>query len=95
MILDSKKIVQNTNNDTVAFEEVLAIIERARVNAFCAVNREFISMYWEIGRYVSKKDDAVVEYALSRSMLPALIAEYLTHLLRKLYLQTNYANYVN
>ena len=31
----------------------------------------------------SKKDDAVVEYALSRSMSPALIAEYQTHLPQK------------
>ena len=41
--------------NTAAFEEVLAIIERARENAFRAVNRELISMYWEIGRYVSEK----------------------------------------
>jgi predicted nuclease of restriction endonuclease-like (RecB) superfamily len=38
-----------------AFEEVIAIIERARENAFRAVNRELISMYWEIGRYISEK----------------------------------------
>ena len=31
----------------------------------------------------AKKDDAVVEYALSRSMSPALIAEYQTHLPQK------------
>jgi len=41
--------------DTVAFEEVLGIIERARVNAFRAVNRELIQMYWEIGCFVSEK----------------------------------------
>ena len=41
--------------ETAAFEEVLGIIERARVNAFRAVNRELISMYWEIGRFVSEK----------------------------------------
>ena len=40
---------------TPAFEEVIAIIERAREDAFRAANREFISMYWEIGRYVSEK----------------------------------------
>jgi predicted nuclease of restriction endonuclease-like (RecB) superfamily len=38
-----------------AFEEVIAIIERSRENAFRAVNRELISMYWEIGRYISEK----------------------------------------
>jgi len=37
------------------FTEVLTIIEQARENAFRAVNRELISMYWEIGRYVSEK----------------------------------------
>ena len=38
-----------------AFEEIIEIIERARENAFRAVNRELNSMYWEIGRYVSDK----------------------------------------
>jgi predicted nuclease of restriction endonuclease-like (RecB) superfamily len=38
-----------------AFEEVASIIERARESAFRAVNRELISMYWEIGRYISDK----------------------------------------
>jgi len=42
-------------NNTEAFEYVLAIIERARVKAFRAVNRELITMYWEIGQYVSEK----------------------------------------
>jgi predicted nuclease of restriction endonuclease-like (RecB) superfamily len=35
--------------------EIISIIERARENAFRAVNREVISMYWEIGAYVSDK----------------------------------------
>jgi len=35
----------------------------------------------------AKKDDAVVEYALSRSMSPALIAEYQTHLPQKALLE--------
>ncbi|MDR1728442.1 MAG: PDDEXK nuclease domain-containing protein [Acidobacteriota bacterium] len=45
-------------DNSAVFEEVAAIIERARENAFRAVNRELISMYWEIGRYVSKKSTA-------------------------------------
>ena len=49
---DDKKLMPA---NTAAFEEVVAIIERARENAFRAVNRELISMYWEIGRYISKK----------------------------------------
>jgi len=37
------------------FTEILSIIEQARENAHRAVNRELISMYWDIGRYVSEK----------------------------------------
>ena len=48
-----KKGLMQDNSD--AFEEVIAIIERARENAFRAVNRELISMYWDIGQYISEK----------------------------------------
>jgi len=155
------------SGNTAAFEEVAAIIDRSRENVFRSVNRELISMYWEIGQYVSEKstadnwgksvvkafsefiqlryvgikgfspqniwrmkqfyetysdneklsplvretswtnnililmaaksdeerefylllDDTVVEYALSRSMSPALIAEYQTHLPQKALLE--------
>jgi len=37
------------------YDEIISIIERARENAFRAVNREVIAMYWEIGAYVSVK----------------------------------------
>jgi len=37
------------------FEEVLAIIEEARGKAYRAVNRVFISMYWDIGEYINSK----------------------------------------
>ncbi|MFT4105142.1 MAG: PDDEXK nuclease domain-containing protein [Lacrimispora sp.] len=49
---DVKKRVPD---NTAAFEEVVSIIEHARENAFRAVNRELISMYWEIGHYISDK----------------------------------------
>jgi hypothetical protein len=39
----------------IEYGEIISIIERARENAFRAVNRELISMYWEIGSYVSDK----------------------------------------
>ena len=52
MEFGSKGIVPD-NKD--AFEEIITIIERSRENAFRAVNRELISMYWEIGRFISKK----------------------------------------
>jgi len=46
------EITEHTADD---FTEILSIIEQARENAYRAVNRELISMYWEIGRYVSEK----------------------------------------
>jgi predicted nuclease of restriction endonuclease-like (RecB) superfamily len=52
MKFDDKKLIPN---NTAAFEQVIAIIERARENTFRAVNRELITMYWEIGRYISEK----------------------------------------
>ena len=46
-------ITQSKNIST--FEDVIAIIENARRNAFRAVNRELIIMYWDVGQYISKK----------------------------------------
>ena len=37
------------------YDEIISIIERARENAFRAVNSEVISMYRDIGAYVSEK----------------------------------------
>ena len=37
------------------YGEMISIIERARETAFRAVNRELITMYWEIGAYLSDK----------------------------------------
>ena len=37
------------------FSEIIAIIEQSRENAFKAVNHELISMYWNVGAYISKK----------------------------------------
>jgi len=50
---DNKNLILD---NTAAFEEIIAIIEHARENAFRAVNRELISMYWEIGRYISERN---------------------------------------
>jgi predicted nuclease of restriction endonuclease-like (RecB) superfamily len=55
-----KKLMKSENknpvpDNTAAFEEVIAIIERARERAFRSVNHELISMYWEIGSFISKK----------------------------------------
>jgi predicted nuclease of restriction endonuclease-like (RecB) superfamily len=35
-------------------DELIAIIDNARENAFGAANKELINMYWEIGAYVSR-----------------------------------------
>jgi len=48
-----------TTDNSAAFAEVIAIIERSRENAFRAVNRELISMYLEIGQYISEKSKTV------------------------------------
>ena len=37
------------------FEQVAAIIENARANAFRKVNEELILMYWNIGRLLSER----------------------------------------
>ena len=42
------------SKNTGVFDEVISIIDNARENAFRAVNRELISMYWGIGEYVSR-----------------------------------------
>jgi predicted nuclease of restriction endonuclease-like (RecB) superfamily len=44
-----------TPSNNAEYTEIISIIERARENAFRAVNRELISMYWDIGKYVSEK----------------------------------------
>ncbi|MDR1296926.1 MAG: PDDEXK nuclease domain-containing protein [Deltaproteobacteria bacterium] len=48
----SDKLVPSGVN---AFDEVVTIIDNARENAFRAVNRELINMYWDIGEYVSRR----------------------------------------
>jgi predicted nuclease of restriction endonuclease-like (RecB) superfamily len=37
------------------FDEVLALIETARRRAYQAINTELVDLYWELGRYNSKK----------------------------------------
>jgi predicted nuclease of restriction endonuclease-like (RecB) superfamily len=41
--------------DKNTFDEIIAIIDNARENAFLAVNRELINMYRDIGEYVSRR----------------------------------------
>jgi predicted nuclease of restriction endonuclease-like (RecB) superfamily len=44
-----------SSKNHVEYSELLSMIERARENAFRAVNHELISMYWDIGEYISGK----------------------------------------
>lgn len=37
------------------FDEVVALIESARARAYEAVNSELVSLYWQLGEYISKK----------------------------------------
>lgn len=53
--------------DETRFAEVLELIEAARSRAYQAVNSELVSLYWQLGEYVSRKiasaewGDAVVD----------------------------------
>ena len=52
-----KMELANSNKDELNqnFERIIEIIENSRRDAFKAVNRELINMYWEIGKFVSEK----------------------------------------
>jgi len=41
--------------EKIGFEEIINIIETRRNNAYRKVNEELVSMYWDIGKYVSEK----------------------------------------
>ena len=47
-----KELLNKNEND---FNKIIAIIQQARERTFRAVNHELISMYWEVGKYISKK----------------------------------------
>ena len=50
--MDKGKVVKPNRSE---YCEIISIIERAREKAFRTINSELISMYWEIGKYISKK----------------------------------------
>jgi hypothetical protein len=37
------------------FDEVLSLIDAARRRAYQAVNAELVSLYWQVGEYISRK----------------------------------------
>ena len=52
------------------FSEIINLIKRSRSNAIRAINAELIDLYWNIGKYISKKiemaewgDSVVLELA--------------------------------
>ncbi|MDR2074434.1 MAG: PDDEXK nuclease domain-containing protein [Oscillospiraceae bacterium] len=48
------KIIITQNEDIIHnFSEIAQIIKEAKENAFKAVNRELVYMYWEVGKFVS------------------------------------------
>ena len=44
--------IDNFSND---YDSIIAIIEKSKIRAIKAVNREMIDMYWNIGKYLSDK----------------------------------------
>lgn len=45
------KQITKTNN----FSDIVSLINRSRLRAYQAVNRELIELYWKIGEYISNK----------------------------------------
>ena len=37
------------------FQEVLHAIQQAKAKAYSNINKELISLYWDIGRYISQR----------------------------------------
>lgn len=48
-------MTQEKNLQSNDFNEILTIIAKAQSKALASVNREMITLYWEIGRIVSEK----------------------------------------
>lgn len=79
--------VQVHDELTRQFEYVNSLIERHRFNAITKVNIEVLLTSWEVGEYISiqlktsryaslMNKDNIVEYTLSRSLSPTMVAEY-------------------
>lgn len=62
--------------DSARFDEVLAIIERARLSVAKSVNRELIEMYFQIGKYVNER---VAEGSWGQSV----VSEFARHVQRR------------
>jgi predicted nuclease of restriction endonuclease-like (RecB) superfamily len=70
-VLPQQKLARRSSRTksfaSLRFNEVLKLIEAARSRAYRAVNTELVSLYWQLGEYISKKleiaewGDAVVD----------------------------------
>lgn len=40
------------------FTEVISLIKRARYDAYKAVNKELINLYWELGKYINQRTES-------------------------------------
>jgi hypothetical protein len=40
------------------FSEFILLIKKARDNALKTVNTELINLYWQVGKYISKRGEA-------------------------------------
>ena len=54
-LFDRKGDLSFMNEIDKGFDQVAAIIENARANAFRKVNEGLILMYWNVGRLLSEK----------------------------------------
>ena len=45
----------NVDKNNNPFEEIVTIVENSKDRAYRKVNEEFILMYQEVGKYISKK----------------------------------------
>lgn len=39
----------------IKFNDIIHLIQKSRINAIKAVNKELINLYWNIGEYISIK----------------------------------------
>ena len=46
---------EDTNINKKDFEEIISMIDQAREKSYRAVNKELVTMYWDIGRYINGK----------------------------------------
>ena len=51
----SKKVIESIQVDDKTISTLLDVIKTHRENAYRKINEELVTMYWEIGKYLSEK----------------------------------------